>query len=156
DLQALPALVAVHRVVAADRAGQAADADLLQLGGDVAQVAGGRLRRRVAPVEERVPHDAVEAAALGRLTHGVGVFQRGVDVARAGQPHEVQRPARALGGVDRLADDRVRVESAVLDAEVDADDVLVDDAPGAQVQVADLAVAHLSVGQADVVAGGAD
>ena len=43
-----------------------------------------------------------------------------------------------------------------LDGLVDAGQVLVNDAAGAEVEVADLAVAHLAVGQADIHAAGAD
>ena len=48
------------------------------------------------------------------------------------------------------------IETAVPDRLVDAGDALVDHPPGAQAHVADLGVAHLSLGQADVQAGAGD
>ena len=77
---------------------------------DLAQVAGRRLGRRVAPVEERVPGDVREPAPLGQLADRVGVLERGVHVARAGQTEQVQRAAARLGGVDRRDQRRVVVE----------------------------------------------
>src|SRR5678816_4149180 len=49
---------------------------------------------------------------------------------------------------------RLRKEFAVLDHQLDAGAVHVHDTSGADVEMADFAVAHLSVGQADVVAAG--
>ena len=63
---------------------------------------------------------------------------------------------RARGSATGLADvsdcvqkDRVLEKGAVLDRLVDPEDVLLDDPARSQVQVADLAVPHLPVGQAD-------
>ena len=156
DLQPVPALVAIHGVVTADRRHQLADADLLQPLAHLAQIAGRRGGRRIAPVQEGVPRDPIEAAPLGQLAHRVGVIQRGVHVARAGQPEQVQRAAARLGGLNRRDQPLILVERAVGDRLVDAHDVLIDDAARAQVEVSDLAVAHLPVGQPDVVARGAD
>jgi len=59
------------------------------------------------------------------------------------------QPAVAIGGaLKRLLDDGVAVELAPLDGLVDADHVLPDDASGANVEVADLGVAHQALGQA--------
>ena len=156
DLQPVPALVAVHRVVAADRRHQLADADGGQALADVAQISRRRRGRRVAAVEEGVPGDARQAAPLGQLAHRVRVIQRRVHVARAGEAEQVQRAAARLRGLDRGDQRRVLVERSIGDRLVDAHDVLIDDAPGAEVEVPDLAVAHLPVRQADVVPGGAD
>ncbi len=50
----------------------------------------------------------------------------------------------------------MRKEFAVLDHQLDAGNVHVNDAPGADVQMTDFAVAHLPVGQADKGAAGVD
>src|SRR5437016_5397774 len=71
DLEAVPPLVAIHGVVAPHGRRELAHADLLQFGGDGPQGAGGRARRRVAPVEERVPGHLGEAAPLRELAHRV-------------------------------------------------------------------------------------
>ena len=54
--------------------------------------------------------------------------------------------ARVLHGIEQNG---MREEFAVLDHQFDARDVHVHDAPGADVEMADFAVAHLPVGQAD-------
>jgi len=66
-----------------------------------------------------------------------------VELARAAAFHgfEKQRLERKLAGGDELIDSRA---------------VHVDDAAGADIQVADLAIAHLSDGKADGGAGGLD
>ena len=55
--------------------------------------------------------------------------------------------------IHRLDEDLILLEGAVLDGVVNARELLEDDAAGADVEVADLGVAHLTVGQADVLAG---
>ncbi len=61
--------------------------------------------------------------------------------------------AGVLHGVEQHG---MREQFAVLDHQVDAGDVHVDDAAGADVEVADLAVAHLAFGKADERAAGVD
>lgn len=61
----------------------------------------------------------------------------------------MQASVAASGALKRLLDRLVGVELALLDGLVDADDVLPDDATGANVQVADLGVAHQALGQSD-------
>ena len=63
-------------------------------------------------------------------------------------------PPASRSRVDGLAEDGVVVEAAFLDGTGDAREVLVDDAPGADVHVADFGIAHLSLGQAHRHAGG--
>ena len=73
-----------------------------------------------------------------------------VDAAVGQQADEVQRVLAVARTRSMAADERrVREELAVPDALVDAREVLVDDAAGAHVHVADLGVAHLAGGQAD-------
>jgi hypothetical protein len=55
-----------------------------------------------------------------------------------------------------LLEERNLVELFVGDEEIDARDVHVDDTAGADVKVADFAVAHLALGEADGGAGGVD
>ena len=78
-----------------------------------------------------------------------------VHAAVGEQPQQVQPPARRRGLGKGLAQDGVFLEVAILDRLVDAREVLVNDAAGAQVEVADFAVAHLAGGQADIQAAGA-
>ena len=68
----------------------------------------------------------------------------------------MERSAGSLRGIAGGAQFGVGEEAAVLDRRVDAGEVLIDDAAGAQIHVADLGIAHLPVRQADVAALGVD
>ena len=76
----------------------------------------------------------------------------GVDAARRGEPHDVEVLARLLGVLEGRHYLGVLEDAAVLDGAVDLDEVLIYDAAGADVQVAHLRVAHLSVGQTNILA----
>ena len=146
-----PAAVAIHGVVAAGNAGQLAAvlAHLLLQRGDIAGAAGGQ---RVTSVHKGVDEDLRDALLLGSFEQRVQVLLMRVDAAVGNQPEEMQlRHARLLQGFD---DGRVREEFAVGDQAVDAGDVHLHNAPGADVQVTHFAVAHLAIGQADEVIGG--
>ena len=72
-----------------------------------------------------------------------------VHAARRGEADQVQCRAALLQRGDRLGEDRVGRERAVLDRIVDARQVGHGNAAGAEVHVADLGIAHLPLGQTD-------
>lgn len=72
------------------------------------------------------------------------------------QAEDVHRLAGPRGLVDGGADGRVGEELAIANRLGHSSEVLIHHAPGAQVHVADLGVAHLSVRQADVHAATGD
>ena len=137
-LDSLPALVAIHRVVAADDRRQAVERKLCEV--------GGRARRRdVAAVGERVQPRLVRCEAEERA-HVVDVR---VDAAVRDEPEQVHAAAALEGRAQR----GVLEERAVGDRAVDAHQVLVEPAPCADRQVPDLRVAHLPRRQARCLAG---
>jgi hypothetical protein len=73
------------------------------------------------------------------------VVPAGVHAAVGDQADEVH----ALEALEGRAQDRVLGERPVGDGLVDPGEVLLDDRPGAEVEVADLAVAHLALRQPD-------
>ena len=79
-----------------------------------------------------------------------------VHAAVGDQAEEMQLPAAFARALHGLHDRRVLLELAGRNQRVDARDVHLHDAPGADVQVAHFAVAHLPVGQADEVLRRAD
>ena len=91
----------------------------------------------------------------GTLALGAQIDQREemlvdrVDAAGADEPHEVDRAARLLGVIARGDKHAVVEERPVANRFADAHEVLHDDAAGAEVQMADLAVAHLPLGEPD-------
>ena len=62
---------------------------------------------------------------------------------------QVQTAGAVLGGLERVADDCVGSKLVLLDGLVDAHDVLPHNTAGANVEMADLGVAHEALGQAD-------
>ena len=80
----------------------------------------------------------------------------GVDAAVGEQADEVEGAAFLAGEVVGAGEGGVGGERAVEDGGVDAGHVHVDDAAGAEVEMADFAVAHLAFGEADEVLAGAD
>ncbi len=139
-LRSLPALVAVHRPVAADDRADAHSSGRVELG----QVVHAGMRQRVAPVGEGVQHDIRLGRQLAaERDQRAQMRKRGVHAA-VGDKAE-QMDTRSVG--ESRAQDGVLGERAVRDRLVDAHQVLLDDRAGAKVQVADLGVAHLPFGQ---------
>ena len=147
----LPALVAVHPVVAAGDGGDAG-----ALGDQLRQVAARRGRRDVAPVGERVDEGALgHPLAPCQLEQRPQVVDVRVDAAVGDEPEQVDVAAALPRPAKRARERRALEERARLDRLVDAHEVLEDHAPGPDRQVADLGVAHLARRQADVLARGA-
>ena len=153
---AVPAVVAVHGVVAADQAGDAALAELGE--GGVEQFDGGlgAAWRGVAAVEEGVQVDLLGAALRGQLGHGDQVVLVAVHATVGEQAEDMH----GLAGTGRLvhcaSEHGVLEELAVTDGLGHPGEVLVNHAAGAEVHVTDFGVAHLPVGQAHVHAGTGD
>ncbi len=155
-LHAVPAVVAVHRVIAARHGRNRADADFLhffQAGGDVLPAGG---RRDVAPVEKGVDEDLFAAALLRQPQQRVQVGVVAVDPAVRQKAHDVQGLPAGHGAVHRAGQGGVFIEAAVFHGFRDAGQLLVDDAAGADVGVPDFGVAHLPFGQAHGEARSAD
>ena len=79
-----------------------------------------------------------------------------VDAAVGHQADQVKGRVIVDGGLYRADEGGVFKEVAVRNGFGNARELLIDDATRADIRVADLAVAHLPVGQADIHAGGAD
>ena len=114
---------------------------------------GARARRRVAAVGEGVHHRR-DAGAMQDLRQRDRVVLMRMHAARRHQAHQVAGAARRLQLADQLEERRRLGEAAVLDGVADARQFLHHHAAGADVQVADLGVAHLAVRQADIAARG--
>jgi hypothetical protein len=147
---AVPALVAVHRVVApAD--GDDGDARADELG----DVAAGRVRRDVAPVREGVHEGALgHSFAPGELDQRAEVIDVAVHAAVGHEPEKVDVRPALLRPLECIPERLVLEEVAALDRAVDSHEVLVDHPAGADREMADLGVPHLPARQADRFPGG--
>src|SRR6185312_6071056 len=147
-LNALPALIAIHRVVAPGDGGDFADADFAQLLLYLAEVAETALGRRVAAVHDAVDENFLHAFALRHFEHGVHVSELGVHAAIAAQSHDVEAVAFA-GVLHQIEQQRVAEDRAGSNHGVDTGDVHLHHAAGPDIEVADFAVPHLSFRQTD-------
>ncbi len=120
---------------------------------EVVHTAGGE---GVAAVHEGVDEDAGELVFSGHAEEGVEVTLVGVDATVGEEADEVERSSLLACEFIGSGEGGVGVEGAVEDGGVDAGHVHADDAAGAEVEVADFAVAHLAVGEADEVFAGAE
>ena len=155
---AVPALVAVHRVVAAADAWRCARCRACV----AAPPAGAR---RLGSAERggmsRPSRKACTATCGTPSRRGQSSIAK-MCVSWLCTPPGDSRPIRcsvpppACAAAQAAQQLGVGEEAAVLDRRVDAGQVLVDDAAGAEVHVADFGIAHLPVRQADVAAFGMD
>ena len=155
-LDPVPAVVAVHGEVAADQAGDAPLAELGERGVEQFDGRLGALWWSIAAVEKGVQVDPLGATLGRQLGHGGDVLLVAVHAAVGQQAEDVHRLAGAYRLIDRATDGRIVEELAVANGLGHPGEVLVHDAAGAEVHMADLGVAHLPVRQAHVHAAAGD
>jgi len=103
-----------------------------------------------------VDEDAGELVLRGHSDEGVEMALVGVNATVGEETDEVERSSLLTGEFVGADQGGVGVEGAVEDGGVDAGHVHADDAAGTEVEVADFAVAHLAVGEADEVLAGTE
>ena len=133
-LGAIPALVAIHRVVAARHGGDAIDR---QLG----QVVHRRVRRDVPAVGEGMNPRLVRREPQQRLEV--------IDVRVHAAVRDETEQMDALATLERATHSLVLEEIAALDRPVHTHEILEEDAARADREVSHLGIAHLTVRQAD-------
>ena len=124
-----------------------------QRGLQAGQVLGGGLRRRVAAVGDRM-HDGLAAGLVQVGGQRRGMVLVRVHAAGRDQADQVAGAAGLLQRVDQRGEGGRLGDAAVRDGVADAHQFLLHHAAGADIQVADLGVAHLAVRQSDIAAGG--
>ena len=153
-LHALPALVAIHGVIAAHHRGDPAHADLgafvPQLRHEVLAAGGGH----VAAVQEAVDVHLGQALVLCHLQQGEQMLDVGVYAAVGQQTVQVQAAALGQTVVHGLVIGIVFEEAAIVDGAADAGQILEHHTASADVGVAHLAVAHLPGGQTHIQSAG--
>ena len=95
--------------------------------------------------------DLGQSLALSEFEHGEKMIIVTVHAARRNQSHDMQRTTVLLDPVHDGEQRLVLEKVTVLDVTRDARKLLIDDAPCADIRVADLRVAHLTVRQTDVL-----
>src|SRR5690625_4704747 len=145
----LPALVAVHRVVAAADAGDLrADAQVAAGGIELAQRRQAPVGSGVAAVRERVHRNPADLLLLRESQQGEQVLQAGMNPAVTDQAEQMDGPVRP-GLSHALLQDGVAEELTGADLLVDVRQALQHDPARTDVEVTDFGVADLTFGQAD-------
>ncbi len=90
QLDAFPAIVAVHRVVAPDKCGNLADAQFAHLLLQLPHVVAPAVRRRVAPIHETVDKHFFYFLLLGHFEQGKQMLNVRVHAAVAEQADKMQ------------------------------------------------------------------
>ena len=155
-LYAVPAVVAVHCVVAAGYSCDAADFNGVDLRLQAVDILDTGLRGRVAAVHEAVEAYLAQTVAARQLEQREHMVNVRVDAAVRQQTEDMQGGTEPLALVDGAHQSRVLEEIAVLNRLGDAGQFLIYDAARTDVGVAYLGVAHLAVRQTDIKAGCAD
>ena len=153
---AIPALVAVHRVVAADDGGDARAGGFRAHAVHERQRCGGAARRRVAAVEECVDEDSRHARGRRHADQRGDLPLVAVHAAGGEQAQHVHCRTVAPRRGQRGGKHGIALELAGLDRVVDAREVLVDHAARPDIQVTHFGVAHLAGGQPHMQLGGID
>ena len=151
NLHAFPTLVAVHCIEATDDAGNHSVACLVALVDELLDKADATLRVGVTTIHEAVHESLLYAVFLTNLDEFEEVVERTVYAAVRGQTHQVNVLSISLRVLVSADDFRVLHDAAVCTSAVDLHEVLIDDATSTDVEVTDLRVTHLSVGQTDVL-----
>ena len=152
----LPAAVAIHGVVASADAGDLAGVVfaccLLQL----LKISSTVGRESVAAVHEGVDENtiSIQAILFCHLQQSMKMGLIRMHAAVRKQPKKMQAASAGLRILHGLEQNRMRKEFAILDHQLNARAVHVNDAASADIQMSDFAVAHLSVRQADGWAAG--
>ncbi len=109
-----------------------------------------RFGRGVAAIGEAVDHEVTHRETSGELQQRLQVAEAGVHAAVGDQPDQVH----TLRAGERVHDRGVLAQHPVEHGVVDTREVLADDSAGAEVEVADLGVAHLALGEPHGAPGG--
>ncbi len=150
QLHALPDVVAVHAEIAPLDAGNFAHADFFELVLQLLHVHPAAGRRHIAPVQHAMHIDLFEAAHFRHFNQRIQMRVVAVDAAVRQKTHQMKGAAVFLHLVHRVNERLLFEKFSVLNVLGDAGQLLIHDAPRADVQVADLAVAHLSVRQTHI------
>lgn len=146
---AIPIVVAIHRVEAAGSGGNESDAEIVDEVLEFFEVPGGAPRTSVTTVGVDVEGELRDAGLFGGSEKSVQVIGVTVDTAGREESLHVENGIIFFHVVEELDEGGIRGEFVVADGLADTDNIGVDDATGADGHVADLAIAHLTCREPD-------
>ncbi|KAI6763036.1 hypothetical protein HG530_009016 [Fusarium avenaceum] len=146
NLEAVPALVAVHGKVSTDNGTDLTNANLLGCIDEFLHVTGAGLGVGITAITEEVDEDLGHTKLLGGLEEGVEVGRAVYDMTyhttMRDETAEVQAAVASSSILEGLLDNIVLAQLAVLDGLVDSDNVLPHNTASSDIQVSDLRVTH--------------
>ena len=146
---AFPAPIAVHGIVAATDGRNLPAVVLAHLLLQLFEITGAIGGQSVASIHEGMHEHTINSLFLGHFQERVEMLLSRMHAAVGDQPKEMQLAAAGARILHRFDKNRLREKLAILDHQVDARDLHVNDASGAHIQMADFAIAHLSFRQPD-------
>lgn len=149
QLDALPPLVTVHGVVTTTYGGDGTITQLADVGLQILVVTGGGLWRGITAIAEKVDIGLGDLGGLGSLEKALEVFDVTVDTTIRDEAKEVETSIARGGTIKGGLNVGDLTELALRQGLVDTYNVLVDDATSANVQVANLRVAHEALREAN-------
>jgi hypothetical protein len=151
---ALPAIVAIHSVVASADGSNLAHTELAHFLFELLDKFDSAVRRGVAAVHKAVDENIFDFIFARHFQESEKMVEVRVDSAIAEEAEKMElRSASSFHGVEQ---ERLAIKFAVSDELIDARAVHVNDAAGADIQMADFAVPHLSDWEADGGSGSLD
>ena len=146
-----PAVVAVHRVIAADHRGDTGPGG--QPGLQLRQKHRGRCRGHIAAIGDRMNGDR---HACGHNRPGGGQHMRDMAMhpAAGNHPHQMRHPARGLQRMDKPDQCGICRKRAILDRQINRAQIHRHHPARADIGMAHLGIAHLPGGQTDIRAMG--
>ena len=153
---ALKPVVPVHGIIAPHHGRNLTAAERFKLVLQRMDVAFAAFRRHIASIHKAVDEHILQAVVPRQLHECIQVRQVTMYAAVAAKAVKVQRGTVLFAVFDRAEESGIFEEVPVLNGFRDARQLLIHHAPGADVQVADLGIAHLSCREAHRVAGGLD
>ena len=144
---ALPTPVAIHGVVASVHRCDLAAVVFAHLLLQFFQISGAVGGQSIASVHEGVNEHAVHSVLLGHLQQRVKMSLLRVHAPVRNEAEQMKPPFSRARMFHCIQQHRMRKEFAILDHQINARNVHVDNASGTNIEMTDLAVAHLPFGQ---------
>ena len=138
-LHALPALVAVHRVIAPRNRSDFCHARKTFFSDELFKfldIALAARRRHIAAIHEAMDANIAHAISGRVLNERIQMLVRGMHATIGKQAHEVQRSARSLRRIERRIDHGIFANGTLTACHIDTRELLVHHATSANIQMA--------------------
>ena len=148
-LYTLPAIITIHRVIAASHGCNLSNTNLIALLLQLFQELQTGSRRSITAIHKAMHIDILQTVSLRQLQQGIQMRIVAVHAAIGKQSPQMQGTAAELRCVAGSLQMIVIIKITVLNGLCDFRQILIYDASGSHIQMADLGIAHLTFRQTD-------